>query len=357
MVEVSISRQPSGKETTVFKRITSLLAASAVVASMAIQVGGLSAASAAAPAAYRTTILAPAPSSTFSFSGGGDGWDLAFSKTQFFNIYHHSSHSLTLDCHLKIDGSTCAGFPKDIKDGNAVGFSTAGHPSIAYDSTRHVMYSFTMRGDGHFGVLCMDPSTTSSYCGFTDYGTDGASSTMSLSNGVVVGTNYYAYDYVNPGYDSGTVGRKILCFNLSTADACTTPTYNVTVGAIDFPYPYPAIAEVGGLVVISTGSNNPYSCFSPALGTDCTGTWPRSVGAGSQGAPVMPALSSTGVPNGFCIPGSSECYDLQGNSLNVPSAITSSVKGTTGWQGTSLVRGTRVYTPIGGYDAARLCLG
>ncbi|MEI7746275.1 MAG: putative Ig domain-containing protein, partial [Actinomycetota bacterium] len=335
-----------------FKRIASLLAASAVVASMAIQVGGLSVASASAPApaAYRTTILAPAPSSTFTFSGGGDGWDLAFSKTQFFNIYHHSSNSLTLDCHLKIDGSTCAGFPKNIQDGTSAGFSTAGHPSIAYDSTRHVMYSFTMRGDGHVGVLCMDPSTTSSYCGFTDYGTDGVSSTMSLSNGVVVGTNYYAYDYVNPGYDSGTVGRKILCFNLSTADACTTPTYNVTVGAIDFPYPYPAIAEVGGLVVISTGSNNPYSCFSPALGTDCTGTWPRSVGAGSQGAPVMPALSSTGVPNGFCIPGSSECYDLQGNSLNVPSAITSSVKGTTGWQGTSLIRGTRVYTPIGGYD-------
>ena len=102
-----------------FKRVASLLAASAVVASMAIQVGGLSVASASAPApaAYRTTILAPAPSSTFSFSGGGDGWDLAFSKTQFSNIYHHSAE--TFRDSIAMNGTLDINWPGQSQSGPA----------------------------------------------------------------------------------------------------------------------------------------------------------------------------------------------------------------------------------------------
>lgn len=51
-------------------------------------------------------------------SGTGDGYEAFFDpgRTRVFNIYHHentygASPPATLDCHVLVDGSTCAGFP------------------------------------------------------------------------------------------------------------------------------------------------------------------------------------------------------------------------------------------------------
>ena len=33
------------------------------------------------------------PAATFSGSGGGDGWDLAFDETNVYNVFHHLNNS------------------------------------------------------------------------------------------------------------------------------------------------------------------------------------------------------------------------------------------------------------------------
>src|SRR5690349_7103618 len=51
------------------------------------------------------TIPVP-PASTYSGSAGGDGWNVALSDTQVFNVFHHSS-DVTVACHQQSDAAEC----------------------------------------------------------------------------------------------------------------------------------------------------------------------------------------------------------------------------------------------------------
>ena len=342
-------------------RTVKALAAMSVVVSMGLSSVAASAATpkakqanAAAKIRYKASIVAPSPASDFTFSGGGDGWDLAFSGTQFFNAYHHDGN-FEIDCHQKATGDVCPGFPKTIIDDNGTGFSTGGKPGLYYDKANGNLYSFSVRQDGHVGVLCVDPRTSSKYCGFTDFGsvTDGS---MSPSNGVVVGSEYYAFVYQNNNDTSTSSGpnNHLLCFDITTHDACGTPIYSVALPAslASDSWPFPGISAVGGRVMVNLTNYNPgaMTCFDPSTHATCSGSWPLENLSSNAGVPPMPVLSTTGAPIGVCQESTNNCFDFTGATISVPSAITNAVPGGTPWQGASVVLGTRVYLPVGGYD-------
>ena len=62
----------------------------------------------------QVTVSAP-PSSTFSgASAGGDGWAVALTTLQIFNVFHHN-YSVQVNCHDQVDASDCGwGGPKTI---------------------------------------------------------------------------------------------------------------------------------------------------------------------------------------------------------------------------------------------------
>src|SRR5690242_4409063 len=72
-------------------------------------VGGTSGqlAGAASTTTYTGTQTIPVPpESSYSGSAGGDGWAVALSSTEVFNVFHHDS-SLVVACHLQSDASEC----------------------------------------------------------------------------------------------------------------------------------------------------------------------------------------------------------------------------------------------------------
>src|SRR5215469_7928340 len=111
-----------------------LTAAVAVAATGAIVVVALPSAAGAAPTVtYTNTQTFPVPpASSYAGSGGGDGWDLAFSATQVFNVFHHAS-SLTVACHEQADASPCYS-PETITDPvSGAGFTVGGHAGLWMD--------------------------------------------------------------------------------------------------------------------------------------------------------------------------------------------------------------------------------
>ena len=112
---------------------------------------------------YSSETVAPVPSSSFSGSTGGDGWDVFFYDDFVFNIFHHDNAKIRLDCHLRSTGGRCAGYTVDF-----AGYRTANRSGGWVDSITGRLYAFTAQASsGQPGVLCIDVNSTPTSCGFT----------------------------------------------------------------------------------------------------------------------------------------------------------------------------------------------
>ena len=127
-------------------------------------------ASKADAAVYTQQITLPTPpSSQFATSGGGDGWDVALSSTQVFNVFHHNSQ-LTVACHKQTDASQCwPTLTRTVTDGTSA-FSTPGHSSVVYNEATNKLYVYATRNaNTQAGVVCVDPvlaaTSTNPVCG------------------------------------------------------------------------------------------------------------------------------------------------------------------------------------------------
>ena len=314
---------------------------------------------------YTAQLNIPAPpSSNFAGSAGGDGWALAFTNEAVYNVFHHQE-TLQVACHLQTNATPCWS-PKTITDGSGHDFATAAHPGLWLDQTTgHLFVYATRSSDGTAGVVCIDTTQPASnanpFCGFTALTTVGGSpiadGISGVSNPLVIGTNWYAFNAVD-GLQTGDQNR-LMCFSLTTFSACPAQPFAVNLGSSvtvdDQPEPNPSIASFGTQVVIpivlSTGEE--LACFDTSTSGNCAGTWPVSstniaYPGGAGGAP-FPILNSTGTPTGFCIPITGvPCYSLSGSSVATPSGMTTAVPGSTsGWNGPALTIGARAYIPDG----------
>ncbi|HLY50807.1 MAG TPA: hypothetical protein VKR21_16585 [Solirubrobacteraceae bacterium] len=330
---------------------------------------------------YTATETVPVPpASNFAGSGGGDGWAVALSNTQVFNVFHHEP-TLTVACHNQSDASPCW-TPRTITDQLGHDFATSGHPGMYFDPNTNKLYVYATRSfDSTAGVVCIDTVAAATnpnpFCGYTpltpvgqgpidDGGISGTSVPMQ------VGNKFYSFNYVANATATGAENH-MLCFDLSTDTACAGQPYAVALpaGAVfQTPafdhgdgFPVPATAAIGSELIVpvngAVGQNNvnALGCMDANTDAPCGGAWPVTLNfsyVGYAGSP-FPMLNQ-GNPSGVCTPSAGlpstpddHCFDLNGNAVATPANMSSAIPATDSWNGPAVVVGDRVYV-AGGTD-------
>jgi hypothetical protein len=316
-------------------------------------------------ATYSATQTIPVPpASNFSGSGGGDGWAIEHSPTEVFNVFHHQPQ-LRVACHKQADASECYP-PRQITDGGNE-FSTNGHPEMHLDQATGKLYVYATRSvDDIAGVVCVDTTIAATnpnpFCGFTGLtpageGPDTPSGTSGTSIGMLRGTRWYAFNYVNGTNVSGA-RNKLLCFDVETKAACAGQPYDVAIGAGTVSvggFPEPSTAAIGSrlIIPIDIDGQDRLACFDTATMASCGGAFPVTLGfpyAADRGSP-FPRLDTSGTITGFCLPATGiPCFDLSGNAAAIPAGITSAITPNSQWNGPAVTIGPRVYVANGNID-------
>ena len=325
-----------------------LLAALAIVASALTVLSGTAA---AATATYYVTKEIPAPpASNYAGSAGGDGWDISLSTDEVFNVFHHNGQ-LQVACHKQVDASAC--YPvRVITDDSNAGFDTPSHSGTYLDVESGMLWVYATRDDGTPGVVCVDTTTADTdenpFCGFTALGSVGDFGIASIPT--LIGDRLYAFNYVN-GTPTGT-RDTLMCFDVEAQAACAGQPFAIDFGAGDVSvgtFPVPATALIGDQIIIpiNAGGTDRLACFDDSLQGECAGAFPIDTTMGL----AFEKLDSSGVTTGFCLDTSgTPCFDLAGGSVATPAGLPAVFTQTTGWNGKTVVLGSRVYLANGNGD-------
>jgi len=315
----------------------------------------------AATTTYSATQTIPVPpASNFAGQGGGDGWAIALSNNEVFNVFHHQG-TMQVACHEQADATPC--WPvRTIQDGSGNDFAVNGHPAVYYDpGTNKVFVMGTRSADNTAGVVCVDPvaaaTQSNPFCGYAPLTAPGDSplngGLSGVSNAMLVGTRWYAYNYVNGSNVSG--GKNtLLCYDFQAQAACPGQPYAVDIGSGNMSvgsFPEPATAAIGNEIIIPVRNDQDrLACFNVGTGASCAGAFPAPLSfsyASSYGS-AFPMLDNSGDVTGLCLPTPGDpCFDLAGNSVATPAGMTSVINPDQPWNGPAFVLGPRVYVPHG----------
>jgi hypothetical protein len=323
-----------------------VLIALVVVASLA-WAGAASASGGDATYSATQTIAVP-PATSFAGSGGGDGWAVALSKDDVYQVFHHTT--LTVACHKQSDSSPCW-TPRQVTQNGAT-FTTSYKPSLYLDQATGKLYVYAQRpSDGSGGVVCIDTvaaaTSANPFCGYTVLVGQGAvPNYLDISAAATVGTRFYAFDSVS-GFTAGSGKNQLMCFDVATGAACDGQPYTLDAGNYSTPgyaYMTSAIANRVFVAALVSGASK-LLCFDPSTGQVCAGSWPATI-ANAQATPV-PRLDSQGTPNGVCLTGSATCYGFDGSTSTAPGTFASTVPLNGYWflAGAAVTVGTRIYVP------------
>jgi len=345
--------------TTLWRTVAAVTVAAGTILATTTTAGG----SGSEVVTYSAIVTSPAPpASNFAGSAGGDGWAVAVGTNQVFNIFHHQL-TLQVACHNQADASACWA-PKTITDGSGNNFASAGQPGLYLDpTTQHLFVFATRTNDNTGGVVCIDTTQAANpdpFCGFTPLTAVGQADGVSwshISDPVIYGDDWYAFNFVNTAAAPVGTEDTLMCFDLSTLSACSTPNINVNIGspgALTNPFPAPSIAVVGGQIVIpieGSGSTPLFACWDAQTSSNCSGSWPATAPSiGTYGAP-FPMTDSLGNFTGFCLPnGTDPCFNLAGGSVATPPNMTTAIGANVVWDGPAFVLGPRAYVPNGNTD-------
>lgn len=324
----------------------------------------IAASSAAATAQSTTTYksqqtFALPPASSYQSSSGGDGWDLGFTQTNLYNVFHHQS-TLRVDCHSQSTAAECAGYPELITDASGDNFATSSDPGVYLDPSTGKLYVYVSRSsDNTAGVACIDTTNTAApFCGFTALSAVGEGPQNGIADVgdlVHVGHYLYAFNYADYDGQTGTL-NTMLCYDLSTGAACAGQPFTINLGPSftngNGNFPGPSEALIGSEIIVPINRNgigDEIACFNTSTQADCGGSFPVTSipGGASNYAAPYPLLDSSGNLKGFCIPnGTDPCFDLTGASVSTPANMTSAIGysgGIVAWDGPAVVIGARVY--------------
>ena len=316
---------------------------------------------------YSATVTIPTPpASNFAASGGGDGWGLAFTSEDVYNVYHHQEF-LGVACHNQITSDACYS-PVTITDPNVPAnddnsFYTEAQPGVTVDpATQHLYVFAELPYNNSAGVVCIDTTQSpAAFCGYTQLTAAGDSppsdGISSVSDPVLVGEDWYAFNSVD-GTATGTEDQ-LLCFNIPADAPCASQPYSVAYGGGDvtsISFPGPSIAYIGGQILIpmNLSGGETIACFNPTNNTACGGNWPISTTSidypagenGEDGGAPFPLLNAAGTTIGFCIPNTNDpCFNLAGTSVTTPTGMAAAIEPNESWDGTAVVIGARVYVP------------
>ncbi|MFM8793354.1 MAG: fibronectin type III domain-containing protein [Acidimicrobiales bacterium] len=250
---------------------------------------------------YTTETNAPIPASTFSASTGGDGWDVFLYDNYVYNIFHHNSSAIRLNCLLRTTGTLCPGYAPAVEasasaDGSQFsGYVTSNRSGGWADMASGKLYAFTAQSAGskYPGALCIDVTATRPVsCGFIQLGNSTVTNYGYLSNAEGIGGRLFGVE---------TIGMKLLCLDPATGAACPNSPVSLsgTAGANgNWAHVYP----LGNKVFVTSDTH--LSCYESSTLAACAGAWPVSYTSISQTAAAFPPvahMNSTGTIDGVCM--------------------------------------------------------
>jgi hypothetical protein len=346
---------PRGRAATV-----AVLAALACLAMMAI---GAGTASAEVKTFTATETLPVPPASNFHGTGGGDGWSVALSNEDVYNVFHHQEY-LGVACHVQSTSEWCWGesrhFDTITETGTNAPFATGSQPGMYLDRHSGKLYVYATRmTDDTGGVVCVDTTENSNpdpFCGFTPLtGTGEAtrpSGDSAISDPMLIGEHWYAFNF---GESKGQEGdeNKLMCFDVATDAPCEGQPYAVGLpnGTMDtgsgFPDPADAAIDGKAFIPANVEGKELLACFEDSTQSPCAGkSWPASMGGVADYGAPFPLMDETGTVTGVCAPtGTDPCVNLEGESTPTPTHMQEVVFGGAGWNGPAFVLGPRVYLP------------
>lgn len=243
-----------------------------------------------------------AGSTSFSGSGGGDGWNVFFAGNKVLNVFHHNGSAYNLDCHKRADGSSCTGGSVYRVNGYVTSGASGG--SVVGTKVYSIVGSATSAG-----AICTDVSTTPfTNCGYTPLKSGGFSSYQTIGGQAMSNGRVYA------GLSTG----DLVCFDTATEAACAGQPFALG-GSYSPTSTVPAYAmAVEGKVFITA---NQVWCFDGATGAACAGSWPAGDN-GWQAASVIPQRAVDGTLTGVCtIRPAGDCFDLAGAAASFPTGL------------------------------------
>ncbi|MTA39785.1 MAG: LPXTG cell wall anchor domain-containing protein [Actinobacteria bacterium] len=334
---------------------------------------------------YEQTVSAVVPQGSFGGATGGDGWALAFTDTNVYNIFHHDV--LRIACRSKTTGVACSGNgysnagTKLVSDGTS-DLLVAMSPPVHIDKIANRLYSMAVRTSsgtrGTTGVVEIDLASTSAnpFLAFYPLSRDGEGGcnldcstpwrVSTVSNTTKIGTKWYVYNYVAGVANTALPDsrNKLLCFDFATKSACGGQPYDVTRNNVvqGRTWEPPTIAAVGNRIFVNiygtanTNSLAEISCVDvSSTPTNCTG-WPIVPNTKFSpntftAVPAFPLLNSTGNAIGVCFPGTTAnaCTDFAGQTVTIdPNLAGLANPFNAGWgttRGEAYVDGTRIFMP------------
>ena len=262
-----------------------------------------------APNGQGATVAAPRPLGSVSFSGGGDGYNVAITASgKFFAANHHSQPSRMV-CYNAITNAACTGYPKFMNA--AAGFS--GNIGVGYNSKVIAVGNRIYISDDSAQACC--GQTGHIYCWDTDTDTQCGQSPvishsgMELVNGkLFVVSSAGALDCYDP---ANNLNR---CAGFSPVNVAMPPSPSVWSGNVD-------LFGVGSKVYV-TNYQRRLTCFDSATNATCAG-WPAlpavvsTTAAGNPRSNLFPRLNNAGTVTGICVAGyltDATCYNFDSSS-------------------------------------------
>ncbi len=312
----------------------------------------------------QTAVISAAPASTFQGGSGGDGWAIAPTGTNIYNVYHHAS-KVEVDCHVRVSGSECVGYPATVTPTNSHTLWTSMMPSMYLDPSTNKLYTYAYDANtSESGVVCANLATPSApFCGFTPLVAAGSTTRRSgpsepyISNGVVRGGNFYAFNGQS-GAPSGD-GDTLMCFNIATEAACPDQPFHFDLGVTSVSTTDNAMAAiniVGGNIFVrllgtasATGSES-LACFNAVAKSQCVGAWPAVIAPSlaTKATAIMPLGDGSGALTGVCLPlsdSSISCWGFGGAAVTTPANMASALTftGPSDYVGQPVLRGTKLF--------------
>jgi uncharacterized repeat protein (TIGR01451 family) len=271
-----------------------------------------------APNAKGHTLPFPRPlGASASFSGGGDGYNVAITASgKFFAVNHHSSPA-PLKCFDTTTNAVCAGYPKSMNTsigyaanvgvGNNSKVIAIGNRIYLSDDSSHTANSQT----GH--IYCWD-SDTNTACGQSPVIFHTA---MELVNGkLFVMSTTGSLDCYDPSNNlNSCAGFTPVNLGMPTGSSASWTGQGAGVDLF-----------VVGSKVYAANYERKLTCFDSSTNAICSG-WPALpsvVNTTATGWPrinIFPRLNNAGTITGVCVAGQNTdatCYDLDSSN---PTAV------------------------------------
>ncbi len=262
----------------------------------------------------------------FTGSGGGDGWDIFYGYGRIYNIFHHNTTDLGVDCHIVETSQKCwspGGTPGAFF---LSGYTTGARSTGSVDESTGRLWALVKRNsDSAIGFACLNvtvsatvptPCTGVGTSGFVSLGSTGLSTYNGLTDAYLHGGKFWT--------KANDANSSMLCLDLASAAPCAGQPFPVTASGYTSPsgdYTSGRMKGFDGKVYITSG-NTQFDCFDTATTMRCAGAWPKTSGTFSNAIFAITSGSTGATIEAVCTHNNTgSCYTPTGVAFPYPSGL------------------------------------